>query len=100
MGQGPYLIVEADEYDRSFLSMYPTVVLITNIDGDHLDCYGTMENIKEAFVEFARKVPFYGFVVANLDDPEVCSECVVWVSVGDMLEYLKSRKEFLWEHIT
>jgi UDP-N-acetylmuramate--alanine ligase len=73
VGQGPYLIVEADEYDRSFLSMYPTVVLITNIDGDHLDCYGTMENIKEAFVEFARKVPFYGFVVANLDDPEVCS---------------------------
>jgi UDP-N-acetylmuramate--alanine ligase len=73
VGQGPNLIVEADEYDRSFLSMYPTVVLITNIDRDHLDCYGSIDSIRDAFVEFSEKIPFYGFIVANLDDPEVCS---------------------------
>ncbi|MFP4520757.1 MAG: UDP-N-acetylmuramate--L-alanine ligase [Fibrobacterota bacterium] len=70
-GTGDYLIAEADEYDRSFLSMYPTVAVITTLDIDHLDCYESIEEIKNAFIEYANKVPFFGTVIVCLDDPEV-----------------------------
>ncbi len=68
-----FLIVEADEYDRSFLSMWPSYVLMTNIDDDHLDIYGNVESIRAAFIEFTEKTPFFGFVVANADDAGVQS---------------------------
>ncbi|NLB62558.1 MAG: UDP-N-acetylmuramate--L-alanine ligase [Fibrobacter sp.] len=67
-GQGKYLIAEADEYDRSFLDMMPSSTIITNIDVDHLDCYGSLDEIKQAFIKFANKVPFYGQVVICGDD--------------------------------
>lgn len=67
-GQGKYLIAEADEYDRSFLEMMPTSTIITNIDVDHLDCYGDLNEIKAAFIKFANKVPFYGQVIICGDD--------------------------------
>jgi UDP-N-acetylmuramate--alanine ligase len=61
--------VEADEFDRSFLSITPTVAVLTTLETDHLDCYRDLEDIKAAFVQFAQKVPFYGFVVLCLDEP-------------------------------
>jgi UDP-N-acetylmuramate--alanine ligase len=71
IGKSTLLIAEADEYDRSFLVMYPTIAIITNVDADHLECYGTYDAICDAFVEFTKKVPFYGAVIACCDDPGV-----------------------------
>jgi len=68
IGKGTYLAAESDEYDRSFLQMQPSSALITNIDSDHLDTYKNLDEIKNAFVQFANKVPFYGQVVLCLDD--------------------------------
>ncbi len=66
-------MAEADEYDRSFLRLAPTIAVITNIDADHLDYYGSLEEIKDAFVEFASKVPFYGKLVVCMDDTPLVS---------------------------
>lgn len=73
VGKGDIIIVEADEYDRTFLRLSPSMVVITNIEAEHLDIYKDIEDVKDAFVEFANKVPFYGAVVVCLDDPEVRS---------------------------
>ena len=62
-------MVEADEFDRSFLSITPTIAVLTTLETDHLDCYRDLEDIKTAFIQFASKVPFYGFVVLCLDEP-------------------------------
>lgn len=69
MGEGKYLIAEADESDGSFLQLSPIMAALTNIDDDHLDHYGTREKIVEAFVDFVNKLPFYGRVILNADDP-------------------------------
>jgi len=69
LGKGEFIVVEADEYDRSFLSITPTIAVLTTLDADHLDCYRDIEDIKKAFIQFAGKVPFYGFIVLCLDDP-------------------------------
>ncbi len=71
MGSGQYIIVEADEYDHSFLSLTPIIAGITNVDLDHLDCYRNLDDIKGAFIEYANKVPFFGCVIACLQDPGV-----------------------------
>jgi UDP-N-acetylmuramate--alanine ligase len=68
LGHSDYMVVEADEFDRSFLQLSPIVAIITNIDRDHLDTYGTLEAIEDAFVSFASRVPFFGQIVACLDD--------------------------------
>ncbi len=67
-GDGEWTVVEADEYDRSFLSLLPTIAVITNLETDHLDIYSGIDDIKRAFIEFANKVPFYGFVTLCLDE--------------------------------
>ena len=69
LGHGEFIVVEADEYDRSFLSISPTVAVLTTLETDHLDCYRDLEDIKSAFIQFANKVPFYGFIVICLDEP-------------------------------
>jgi UDP-N-acetylmuramate--alanine ligase len=69
LGKGEFIVVEADEYDRSFLSITPTIAVLTTLETDHLDCYRDLEDIKGAFIQFAAKVPFYGFVVLGLDEP-------------------------------
>jgi len=69
LGQSEYLVAEADESDGSFLKLFPTISVITNIDEEHIDTYGDMENLKNAFIEFANKVPFYGCTVISIDDP-------------------------------
>ncbi|MCE5270500.1 UDP-N-acetylmuramate--L-alanine ligase [bacterium] len=68
-GAGDILVAEADEFDRSFLRLTPSVAIITNIDREHMDCYNSLDELKDAFVEFANKVPFYGALVTCLDDP-------------------------------
>lgn len=68
VGDGRFLTVEADESDGSFLLLNPVYSLITNIDDDHLDFYGSRENIINAFSEFSNKIPFYGFCSINCDD--------------------------------
>jgi len=73
VGKGDIIIVEADEYDRTFLRLSPSMVVITNIEAEHLDTYSTLEEVKSAFIEFANKVPFYGSVIVCLDSPEVRS---------------------------
>ena len=69
LGKGQFIVVEADEFDRSFLSITPTIAVLTTLETDHLDCYRDLDDIKSAFVQFASKVPFYGFVVLCLDEP-------------------------------
>jgi UDP-N-acetylmuramate--alanine ligase len=71
LGHGDFIVVEADEFDRSFLQLTPSVAVITTLETEHLDCYRDFEELKSAFVEFANKVPFYGFVVACLDEPSI-----------------------------
>ena len=73
LGAGDLLVAEADESDGSFLRLTPTVAVVTNIDAEHLDHYGTHEAVKEAFVQFATRVPFYGLAVLCLDHPHVQS---------------------------
>jgi UDP-N-acetylmuramate--alanine ligase len=69
LGQGGYLVAEADESDGSFLHLSPTIAVITNLDREHLDHYGSMEKVRDAFVHFGNSVPFYGATVVCMDDP-------------------------------
>jgi UDP-N-acetylmuramate--alanine ligase len=71
LGRGDYMVVEADESDRSFLKLSPTIAVITNVDYEHLDSYGDFDHLCEAFLDFANKVPFYGAIVACADDEHV-----------------------------
>ena len=68
LGQGQFLVAEADESDGSFLKLSPTIAVVTNVDADHLDYYRDLDEIRETFIDFINKVPFYGLVVLCLDD--------------------------------
>jgi len=69
LGKSELMVVEADESDRSFLYLLPTMAVVTNIDREHLDHYRDLEEIQESFISFMNKVPFYGTVIACLDSP-------------------------------
>lgn len=69
LGHSEYIVVEADEFDRTFLSLTPSIVAITTLETEHLDTYKDLDDIKDAFIQFANKVPFFGFVVLCLDEP-------------------------------
>src|SRR3989442_12700362 len=71
LGQGEYLVAEADESDGSFLKLAPTIAVVTTIDAEHLDHYGTLDAIRDAFAVFINKVPFYGAAVLCLDQPNI-----------------------------
>ena len=73
LGQSQYLVAEADESDRSFLVLYPTIAVVTNIEREHLDVYHDLADIKREFVRFVNRVPFYGAVILCLDSPAVRS---------------------------
>ncbi len=75
IGTSNILITEADEYDRSFLKMYPTIAIITNIEEDHLDIYDNIENLKEAFTQYLKSIPADGMAVICEDDENVVSVC-------------------------
>ena len=69
LGAGNIIVVEADEFDRSFLALRPTISIITNIELEHIDCYDDLEDLQQAFIQFANAVPFYGAVIACADSP-------------------------------
>ncbi len=81
LGDGDYFIVEADESDGTFLAISPAYALVTNIDSDHLNYYSGLDAIRDAFIQFANSVPFYGAAIVCLDDP----------MVQDILPELKRR---------
>ena len=68
LGQGEFLVAEADESDGSFLKLSPTIAVVTNVDADHLDFYRDLDEIRATFIDFINRVPFYGLVVLCLDD--------------------------------
>jgi UDP-N-acetylmuramate--alanine ligase len=70
-GTGDYLVAEADEHDGSFLRLHPTIAVVTSIDAEHLEYYGTIDRIKRAFADFCNGVPFYGYSIVCWDDPNV-----------------------------
>lgn len=71
LGKSDLMVAEADESDRSFLLLFPTLAVITNIDWEHVDCYPDLKDLQEAFLVFANRVPFYGAIVACADDPNL-----------------------------
>jgi UDP-N-acetylmuramate--alanine ligase len=71
LGQGEFLVAEADESDGSFLKLAPTIAVVTTIDAEHLDHYGSLEAVRAAFLAFVNKVPFYGAAVLCLDQPNI-----------------------------
>ena len=74
LGAGEYIVVEADESDASFLNLLPVMAVVTNIDADHMDTYGhDFAKLKQAFVDFIHKMPFYGAAIVCADDPGVRS---------------------------
>ncbi len=68
LGEGDYLVAEADEYDRSILAMFPSLAVVLNIEPDHLDCYEDMDDLRGSFLEYINRVPFYGSAVLSADD--------------------------------
>ncbi len=71
VGEGDWMVVEADESDGTFLRLRSTVAVVTNIDPEHLDHYGDFDAVKKAFLDFVENIPFYGFAVVCTDHPEV-----------------------------
>lgn len=68
VGEGDIIVIEADEYDRTFLRLTPSIAVVTNIEADHLDIYSDLEDVKQAFVQFANSVPFFGKAIMCIDD--------------------------------
>ena len=93
LGFGEFFITEADEYDRSFLALSPTLAVITSIEADHLDCYKNFNDIKKTFIRFTENIPFFGKVICCIDDPTVrailpkISKPVVTYGLSEEAEY-------------
>jgi UDP-N-acetylmuramate--alanine ligase len=98
LGQGKFLVAEADESDGSFLKLSPTIAVVTNIDADHLDFYSGIEEIKDTFVDFINKVPFYGMAVLCLDDRNV-AEVIPRVKKRFVTYGLSSQADIRATHI-
>ena len=73
MGASKFMVVEADEFDRSFLKMPPSIAVMTTLESEHLDCYKDIDDIKDAFVGFAEQVPFFGCIILCIDEPSLIS---------------------------
>ncbi|MCK6462983.1 MAG: UDP-N-acetylmuramate--L-alanine ligase [Candidatus Pacebacteria bacterium] len=91
-GKSDYFVVEACEYKKSFLNLSPRIIVITNIDNDHLDYYGSLENIKKAFAEFVSKLPEDGFLVCDPND-ENLKEVIKSAKAG-IIDYTKISSDF------
>jgi len=81
LGEGEFLVAEADESDGSFLRLSPVIEVVTNIDLEHLDYYSDLEEIKDTFLQFISKIPFYGAAIVCIDDPHV----------AEILQYIDKR---------
>ena len=105
-GSGDVIVVEADEFDRSFLTLQPTMGLITNLDLEHLDCYENLEDLQMAFTQFANAVPFYGKVGVCIDNHNAASiipnikRPVVTFGVHEDAEIQASNLQFENNHST
>lgn len=102
-GAGDYLVAEADEHDGSFLRLHPTIAVVTNIDAEHLEYYGTLDRIKRAFTDFCNMVPFYGCCVVCGDDPacqailpDIESVCITY-GLGDGVSLQARNIETVWD---
>jgi UDP-N-acetylmuramate--alanine ligase len=102
MGSGPVMVVEACEYDRSFMDLRPKIIALTNIEADHLDYYKDLEDIKSAFVDFVKLLPKDGVVIGNGDDAnirEVVERAhpskVVWAGLGENNDVRAKDLEFV-----
>ncbi|HAE86540.1 TPA: UDP-N-acetylmuramate--L-alanine ligase, partial [Candidatus Marinimicrobia bacterium] len=71
IGKSPWLVIEADEYDRTFLSLEPAMGIVTSIDSDHLDIYRDLQDIREAFLQYCNAIPFWGMLTVCLDNPNI-----------------------------
>ncbi len=106
LGQGDWLIAEADESDGSFTHLSPEIVIITNIDNDHLDHYKTFENLQSAFVDFATRIPFYGCAIICGDDLKVrelfssFGKKVIFYGVKEDNDYVLSKGDGHWNVTT
>ncbi|MEE8209374.1 MAG: UDP-N-acetylmuramate--L-alanine ligase, partial [bacterium] len=98
LGQGRYLVAEADESDGSFLNLSPTVAVVTTIDEEHLDFYRDLEHLQETFLSFINKIPFYGLAVLCLDEPHI--QALIPRIEKRMVTYgLSSQADFLGQDI-
>jgi UDP-N-acetylmuramate--alanine ligase len=99
LGQGQFLVAEADESDGSFLTLSPTIAVVTNIDADHLDYYtGGLEQIKDTFVSFINKVPFYGLAVLCQEDRNI-NEIIPRIKKRFMTYGLSSQADLRATHV-
>ena len=89
LGSGDIIVVEADEFDRSFLALKPTISIITNIELEHMDCYDSLRDLQDAFISFCKSVPFYGAIIACIDSPAV-QEIITKIE-RPMITYGRSR---------
>ena len=71
LGNSEWIVVEADEFDRTFLKLNPVIAVLTSLEAEHLDTYRDLDDIKSSFIEYANKVPFYGFVALCIDDGQL-----------------------------
>ena len=71
LGHGDIIVVEADEYDRSFLALNPTIAIVTNLEMEHTDCYADLDDLESSFLQFFNSVPFYGEVILCADSPSL-----------------------------
>lgn len=90
-GMGPYLVLEADEWNKSFLNYSPKIAIITNIDAEHLDTYKNLDDVKKTFLLYLKKIPSDGVVIANWDDPNV--KDVVWQSKKRVIWYSQRDRD-------
>ena len=93
LGQGKFLVAEADESDGSFMKLSPTIAVVTNIDADHLDYYKDLNEIRDTFVDFINKVPFYGVAVLCLDDENI-QACIPQVKKRFVTYGLTNQADF------
>lgn len=98
-GTGDYLVAETDEHDGSFLRLSPTVSVVTNIDEEHMEYYPSLEALKAAFLDFIHKVPFYGFSVLCIDDPNV-ADLLPDICCSKMTYGLSSLADIRAENLT
>ncbi len=99
LGKGDFLVAEADESDGSFLKLSPSIAVVTNIDADHLDYYsGGLEEIKDTFVEFINKIPFYGLAILCLEDRNI-AECIPRIRKRFMTYGLSSQADLRATHV-
>lgn len=89
LGSGDIIVVEADEFDRSFLALKPTIAIVNNIELEHTDCYNSIDDLENAFLQFCQSVPFYGSVIINID--YISTQKIIHKIERPMTTYGRSR---------